>query len=210
MFAACCLITLGSLLSQPESGWNFEQYADQGTEDVGLLNDSLRLVPFDMRLPDDWGQLYRLDSQFGPLFARRAGGLTAVFPQSTYGTSYLGPVPLVPPDTIFVIGEPSPSLLRQLGIAVGDDNALLAPSPTRLSSAINSSIDGRLSTGILPTRISPLPTQDDPWVERQNMVADRLAEAQAQRDVSIWFNDDLRQRRIDRLLDRALRTASDR
>lgn len=210
MFAACCLILIGVLVSQPETGWNFKQSADQGTEDVGLLNDSLRLVPLDMRLPDDWGLLYRLDSTSGPLFARRAGGVTAVFPQSTYAATRQGPIPLVPPDTIFVIGEPTPSLLRQLGIAVGDDHALLNPSPTRLSSAIRRSIDGRLSTGIRQARQASTPEESDPWTQRQQMLSDQLAEAQRQRDTSIWYNDELRQRRVGRLLDQALRRACER
>ena len=78
------LAHLALVCTQPEPGWNFERRVDQGVEDVGVLNDSLRLMPMDLRIPDDWQQLYRLDSSRGPLFARRAGGLTAVFPESDY------------------------------------------------------------------------------------------------------------------------------
>lgn len=204
-------LILALTLAQPESGWNFRHRADPGTEDMGILSESLRLMPLDLRIADDWGDLYRLESDYGTLYARRAGAVTAVFPQSNYVNSQYGTVPTVPADTVFVIGEPSPSLLRQLGLAVGE-SSILSAATNRINSSLSTAIDGRVWTGILPMRMETslmLPVLPDPTVnpvaERARALAEAQAQAQIRRDLSMWYNDDVRRRRVDMLLERALR-----
>lgn len=209
MLAPTLILTL--TLSQPESGWKFRDRADPGTEDMGVLSESLRLMPLDLRIADDWGDLYRIESDYGTLYARRAGAVTAVFPQSNYVNSGFGATPTIPADTVFVIGEPSPSLLRQLGLAVGEES-ILSSATNRLDTSLNTGIDGRVWTGILPTRMETslmlppvTPPTTDPADERARAVADAQSAAQARRDLSMWYNDDIRRRRVDTLLERALR-----
>lgn len=200
------LAHLALVCTQPEPGWNFERRVDQGIEDVGVLNDSLRLMPMDLRIPDDWQQLYRLDSSRGPLFARRAGGLTAVFPESDYADTASGAVATIPASTIFVIGDPAPSLLRQLGLAMQDDQ-LLNTGLTRIDSSLNGALDGRIWSEVLPTRIS---TALDVTISPQAGSAEPDApvrpvlDDQSRRDLSMWYNDDIRRHRVARLLEQSL------
>ncbi|MCL4221565.1 MAG: hypothetical protein KJZ65_09350 [Phycisphaerales bacterium] len=204
-------LILALMLAQPESGWNFRHRADPGTEDMGILSESLRLMPLDLRIADDWSDLYSLESDNGTLYARRAGAVTAVFPQSNYVNTQFGTVPTVPANTVFVIGEPSPSLLRQLGLAVGE-RSILSPATNRINSSLSTAIDGRVSTSILPMRMETsltLPAlpgpATDPLAERARAVSEAQAAAQIRRDLSMWYNDDIRRRRVDMLLERALR-----
>lgn len=205
-------LILAVTMAQPESGWHFRDRADPGTEDMGILSESLRLMPLDLRIADDWGDLYRLESDRGTLYARRAGAVTAVFPQSNYVNSAYGTVPTVPADTIFVIGDPSPSLLRQLGLAVGEES-ILSTATNRIDSSLRTAIDGRVWTGILPTRMETslmlppvTPPAPDPVGQRARAVAEAQAAAQIRRELSMWYNDDVRRRRVDMLLERALRS----
>lgn len=204
-------LILALTLAQPESGWNFRDRAEPGTEDMGVLSESLRLMPLDLRIADDWGDLYRIESDYGTLYARRAGAVTAVFPQSNYVDLGFGAMPTIPADTVFVIGEPSPSLLRQLGLALGEES-ILSTATNRLDTSLKTGIDGRVWTGILPARMETSPMlpdlsepAPDPVDERARAVADAQAAAQTSRDLSMWYNDDIRCHRVDTLLDRALR-----
>ncbi|KAA0213715.1 MAG: hypothetical protein DYG94_09345 [Leptolyngbya sp. PLA3] len=197
--------------AQPESGWDARDRVEPGVGDMGILSESLRIVPLDLRIADDWGDLSRIQSEYGTLYTRRAGAVTAVFPQSNYIDTPFGTVPTIPADTVFVIGEPSPALLRQLGLALGDESILSAPSG-RINSSLSTAIDGRVWTGIQPTRMGTslapppaAPLAPNPIDERARALAEAQAEDQVARRLSMWFNDDVRRHRVDTLLARALR-----
>ena len=86
----------------------------QGHADVSTLAVDPRIAQPNFAEPLGFGGLYRVEaadafrgvSPVGePLFARRSGGLTAVFPQSVYTPTMSGDVALIPPGTVFVIGD---------------------------------------------------------------------------------------------------------
>lgn len=137
------LLTLTCLAAQPESdtGWRLDLPADEGYDDTSILGESFKVPMADLRQASEWDRVYRMEGVDGPIFARRHGGVTAVFAQSDYVASPDGSVATVPAGTIYVIGEPAPWLLRQLGLDDGYED--LAPK-------------ARLDMS-LPTRISPPP-----------------------------------------------------
>ncbi len=167
------------------SGWNFDRSVDAGYSDVGPLTASLRLEGFDLRSPDDWDRVYQLKGIDGDLFARRSGGLTAIFDRSQYIDSPYGTLAKIPAGTIYVIGEPPPWLIESLGLGGTDD----AADQRRADNRVDTALATRISMRYEPT---PTAAPDDAQV---------LAEAR--RETSIWFNDEARQARVKRLLDRA-------
>ncbi|MBC7835370.1 MAG: hypothetical protein H7Y88_09765 [Phycisphaerales bacterium] len=82
---------------------------EQGVEDVGPQSVIRREMSVDMRVPTGFGSVYRLPpGAFGLRrggFARKSGGLTAVFDRSLYSTTRDGAQAQVPPGTIFYIGN---------------------------------------------------------------------------------------------------------
>lgn len=173
-----------SVAAQPadEFPWRLDRAVDPGYADTGGLVDSFRIPMTDLRESDGWDKVFEMDSAFGPIYARRNGALTAVFPHSDYVDSGNGSVPVVPPGTVFVIGEPAPWLLRQLGL----DDGLAELNPP-----------GRLDM-----------TFDLPPVQR-DLESEAVALEQARRAVSMWFNEDVRARRVNALLSEAAAAADD-
>lgn len=152
--------------------WRFDQPVAQGFEDIGLLSVD-QLVPMaDLRTPDAFDRVYRMTGSHGDLFARRRGGLTAVFPQSNYVATDAGPVAVVPPGTIYVIGEPAPWLLQQLGL------------------------DDGLGELTLPTRLDYTLVALEPVSEPDAAAEMTAALDSARKAASPWFSDSVRQRRV--------------
>ncbi len=87
---------------------------DAGVEDRGVLSDSLRLVPKDMRVQQSFEQLFRVEGT-EDVYVRRAGGLYAVFRDPIYADTAAGAVPLVPTTTVYCIGEVPVGALQQVG-----------------------------------------------------------------------------------------------
>lgn len=81
--------------------------------DVGPLRISLRELRTDLRAPSAFDTVYRLPGPTaghepaGDLLFRRDGALTAAFPRSVYSTTKGGTRAIVPPGTIYYIGEGS-------------------------------------------------------------------------------------------------------
>jgi hypothetical protein len=86
--------------------------------DVDPLGVSLRQLSTDLRQPTGFRDVYRIEGSGAAahhwgisnpsgadLFARRDGAITAVFPQSVYITTERGPFALIPPGTVFFIGD---------------------------------------------------------------------------------------------------------
>lgn len=79
---------------------------DPMVADTGPLSVSARRLPADLRVPTGFDQVYRVPGGGGgDLFARMNGGITAVFPRSTYAPAGSGGALVeIPPGTVFYIG----------------------------------------------------------------------------------------------------------
>jgi len=118
---------------------------DQGTADIGPLSTPGReLLRVELRQEDDFRSLYQIpasaSSPFAGWFVRRAGGVWAVFPRSTYVGGRFGPVATVPPGTQYLLRPPD-GLLPE-----GADNSS-SPSPsvsTDMSTSLSTAIDTRI------------------------------------------------------------------
>jgi hypothetical protein len=83
---------------------------DPGRQDTGPLATSSRVLPMDLRMPTDFEQVYQLQARTGErsraeLFARRSGGITAVFPRSQYMQAGGGILAEVPAGTTYYLGK---------------------------------------------------------------------------------------------------------
>lgn len=79
---------------------------DQGFEDTGALNASLRVERSDLRIASGFDRVYRARGNNGHLM-RVDGALHAVFPESEYAPTEEGSRPVVPAGTTWVIGDPA-------------------------------------------------------------------------------------------------------
>lgn len=82
---------------------------DQSVADVGPVSISTKDMGVDLRVPDEFRELYQLPRDGGPYsgwFARISGGggVIAVFPRGRYTNTDRGVRVDVPPDTRFLIG----------------------------------------------------------------------------------------------------------
>ncbi|MEZ6242313.1 MAG: hypothetical protein R3B57_04650 [Phycisphaerales bacterium] len=114
MTTACDRMTLAGLgvvialgLSGVARAQTGPERVDAGTSDVGPLSESLRMLPVDLRVSDDFENVYRVtDANGDERFIRRQGALVAVFPRSEYIPTGFGPMAAIPAGTWFRIGEP--------------------------------------------------------------------------------------------------------
>ena len=86
---------------------------DAGFEDRGVLSDSLRVVPVDLRHDTAFETLYKVAGSDG-VYVRKAGGLRAVFKNPAYFDTGTGLIPLLPAGTVYSIGEVNIALFGQL------------------------------------------------------------------------------------------------
>jgi len=163
--------------------WRLDEQVEAGFDDLGLLSRSSRIPMADLRRPDAWDRVYRMTAERGDLFARRNGGLTAVFPRSDYILGRDGEVAVVPADTIYVIGDPPPWLLRQLGLDDGYEELVL---PTRLDYSLPAWEPQRLQE----------------TVSQSSEVSDEVRK----RESSMWYNDRVRRLRVSSRLHEAAGT----
>lgn len=99
------------------SVWDAMRRVEPGRSDLGRLAVESRIEPVEMRLTQGFETLWRGAGRDGQTwFARRDGGVTAVFDRSTYQETATGQMPLIPAGTTFVIGEPDSILASRLGI----------------------------------------------------------------------------------------------
>jgi len=78
---------------------------EQGYEDRSAFDESLRVPRVDLSVPGGFKQVYQVPGR-DDLLMRVNGGMYAVFPESYYRGVSGGAKPLIPPGTIFYIGEP--------------------------------------------------------------------------------------------------------
>jgi len=101
---------------------------EQGVDDRNPLAARLRAQPADLRQPTDFDRVFRLDPSLGrrdatvrlfggaglrgEVYARRSGGVTAVFPASSYKRTRGGLLRAeVPAGTVFALGDSVGGLL---------------------------------------------------------------------------------------------------
>lgn len=115
----------------------------------------------DLRRPIGFSELYAFTNERGEeMFARRDGAVTAVFPRSTYVRTRRGSVATVPPGTLFIIGEPTESQLRELGLSDGRDDGAggggaLRATPLRAERLRSEAVAlGRAGEGLGEGRVS--------------------------------------------------------
>lgn len=83
---------------------------DQGFVDRSAIGTSLRRLPSDLSVGRSLDRLYR-DPVDPARFRRVQGGLSVVFPRSVYGADEQGTIAMVPPGSVFRLGdraEPAP------------------------------------------------------------------------------------------------------
>lgn len=130
------------------SVWDGLEPVDPGASDVGHLGLQTRLVPMSLRDDRDFGILYRAVTADGePVFARRDGGITALFPRSAYVDTPDGAIPLIPPDTRFIIGEPTAAFAQGLGLGSRAAGRIADPSG-------GLRLDGRISDRAVDARFA--------------------------------------------------------
>lgn len=111
------------------SAWDGLERIDPGSADLGPLGLQTRVLPTPLRDDRDFGLLYRAFTPGGdPVFARRDGGITAIFPRSAYVGTPSGEIPLIPPDTRFIIGEPASAFSRGIGLLGASFSSFADPS----------------------------------------------------------------------------------
>lgn len=115
---------------------------DQGLADQTPLSASTRVVPLDLRQPVGFDQLFQLTGPGGRLetrglplssglFFRFSGALTATFPRSVYSETPAGLQPMIPPGTVFSIGQkplwgPGPRVVAGTPRTTASERARLA------------------------------------------------------------------------------------
>ncbi|USN99033.1 MAG: hypothetical protein H6810_12935 [Phycisphaeraceae bacterium] len=141
VLATVLTVAAGVALAPAQCGtgsWGRLVPSEPGCSDFNPLAVESRLMPTDLRVDWDFETLYRGDGAAGQTwFARRYAGVTAVFPRSVYDASSYGAVPVIPPDTTFVIGEPDRFTSARLGLGS-------TPAPVRDASG-GLRIDNRIS-----------------------------------------------------------------
>ena len=124
---------------------------DERIEDVSPLALSLRESRPSLRQPADFGRVYRFQDDSNRL-VRAQGGLYAVFARSVYAVDKKGRVfAIVPPGTVYYIGQPSGF------VASAPLRAAVRPNRT-LANRIDGRIDSRVATGLVTGMV------DDPGV----------------------------------------------
>lgn len=178
---------------------------DQGTADLGELNTSSRLIPVDLRQPQNFDRLYRAPDGSGRLM-RVSGGLSAVFPRSEYAVGPGFILPVIPAGTEFFIGPmpvtgdtytpPGSSLIDSrldLGVSLGVNEMTSSrviganPPPMR---RIHASSHHGITLGQLLT--------GQPGGEDVNAAPQRPSTP------TVWSNERYRQGRIAAMLARTL------
>lgn len=184
--AAAVLVGASPAVAQDASLPGFER-VDQRVSDIHSLSTSLRQLEPGLAQPSGFSDLYRMtDARGEEVYVRADGAVYAVFPRSVYASTPSGrAMAVVPPGTLFMIGEPpaagAPPRVQALGRVTPS-----MPGPLDAGR-----IAGRLETRVDGGREAPAPR---PAIDTMRTVPRTIA------------NDpEYRRRRIAELLERAAR-----
>lgn len=188
---ACGLTVLGAAQADPRA----LRPVEQGVADTGPLSANRRVVPLDLRVPSGFDRVYQFGRGSSSKFARMNGGLTAVFPRSTYADRGTGTTAEIPPGTVFYVGKLPDALF---GGGVGGLGARPMPRSPMLA-----------DTSALATARAPIARPPDTrLVHRTPDQSSGNGEPIAV--LSVFGDPEFRTRRIGGLLDRALQAGADR
>jgi hypothetical protein len=172
--------------------------------DVDPLAQSLRLQRNDLRLSTNFERVYEVTIPRSPgqnlagahdpkYYVRFAGGVAAVFPRSEYVPTRRGRVAAIPAGTVFSIGGP---IERLIGGGGAEASVRVNPNFVNLSARVAAP--------------SSRPTEPERQLERpRNRRVNRdvtLPEAIETR--TLWTDEAYRQKRIEVLVEQALKSAS--
>lgn len=131
---------------------------DQGFVDRSPIGTSLRRLPSDLSMGRSFDRLYQ-DSLDPQRFRRIQGGLSVVFPRSVYGADEQGTIAMVPPGSIFRIGDrtealtpapPPPSPPQRIASLEGV--SLPGSSPPRSRSGAGAAVPRGAASGRLESK----------------------------------------------------------
>lgn len=170
---------------------------EAGREDAGRLLRSGRLSRVDLRVPNSFERVYRVESptlgtSAPARFARVSGALIAIFPQSEYEATETGVRPTVPAGTVFAIGKEAAARLINSGSSA--PRRALADRPAtavRTSQRVDTRAD--MAAPKLTPGVGDVPAE----------AASVGAELGLPRGRSIWGDEAYRAIRVAELLDRA-------
>lgn len=118
--AAAMGLAAGAWAQEPWTVTSPPRRVEPGTQDVGPLRTSNRLVPLDLRAPMRFEGVYEFErrDRFGRTekwYARSDGGLTAIFPRSEYTLRNGRPLAEIPAGTVWLIGGLRPETPKPTG-----------------------------------------------------------------------------------------------
>ena len=117
--------------------------------DIGPLGTSGRQQDASLRVPNDFGGLYQIpkdaSTPYAGWFARRRGGLTAVFPKGDYMADKDGLYPVVPANTTYIMGAIQTGIPPQAAQNRAEPSGIIS---TRQPTNVSSRIGGQLTTRI--------------------------------------------------------------
>ncbi len=176
---------------------------DAGVNDVSALAASTRLIPVDLRAPMDFDRVFQVTGPGGRLetrpatldsptssgvFARVSGGLSYVFPRSTYIQTRLGDLPTLPPGGHYQLGLPGQESIGRPGGPVGPMSRAVSAQAAMPVAATPVLTTTRFMTGSLEPSASS---------ESQTAPPERPPPK------SLWLDEAYRRTRVSALLDQA-------
>jgi len=182
---------------------------EQGYEDRSALDESLRVPRVDLSMPGGFKQVYQVPGR-DDLLMRVNGGMYAVFPESYYRGVSGGAKPLIPPGTVFYIGEPPTNRPVVPGQTLDAPPPVLAPRD-QVDPRVNSKWDRRIvveDAGVQETNAEFDPATP---VGRDRAAAvvppPRIPRLSAPVIRTVATDEAFRMRRLSALLDRATQAA---
>lgn len=217
-FIACCIALLVAAAAagqqrveandplavhETEPQWVDLRVVDQRVEDTGVLSQSLRLVNPGLQQSNDFGRVYEVPGDDGR-FMRVEGALHAVFPQSEYSSQ--SDQAVIPPGTVFYIGEPSLLYDPVLSSALFHNSSRPLPGDelrwrTRIEPA---DADTPQQPSALPQPVIALTADDERSVRASRLIRDAPTTDETSDTIpAICADADYRARRLRDLLKRA-------
>jgi hypothetical protein len=154
---AGAIVAPGAFGSETGGSWRELDPVEQGIDDVDPLSASLRDLQHELRTPFGFQRVYRVPGR-DDLLMRAHGGLYAVFPRSWYERTRRGTIVMVPPQTIFFIGQPTAAMLGPAppGTATDEDDRITSPDGAASRLDEDTSAMPVLSADRLGQRLDPI------------------------------------------------------
>ena len=161
---------------------------DEAIADVDPLATSFRMVQVDLRQDVDFDHVYAVPGRDGYLM-RRHGGLSAVFDRSQYVPTPFGAVPVIPPNTVFYVGE------------IPSEDLMGPPAPSDRYGRVDSRVWSRVDAPALGARAG------ERMIERRNAAKPRRADRAPER--ADMADERYRRHRLAEIAQRALGNKAD-